>query len=305
MNANALPPMHTLRAYEALVRLRSFAAAAAELSLSPSAISHQIRSLESFYGVRLIVRAREGVSPTRQGMQLLDVVRAFLSQLSKVGADIQASGSNKLSLTLPPSLAARWLMPRLAQYLRDKPHLDFHLHATTDLVDLDADRVDVAIRYGKGQWTALDAEPLLSETIYPVASPDYLERATAPFVLLQDSFMSWDHWFDQIGETPWPSRPGPVFSDSALLLQAAERGAGIALGRSVLVADSLESGALIRADRREVSAPGSYWLVRREGIEQSGATAEFCSWVCTFATAAKAQAFPPGRHHAKRTTSSR
>ena len=278
-----LPPMHTLRAFEASARLRNFTLAGEELHLTASAVSHQIRALEAFYGVPLFRRNRHEVSLTPVGERLRQTVQPFLEHLSALGDDLRSRDANRLSLTAPPSLVSRWLMPRLGAFLAAHPQVDFHLHATTALVDLDAELADVAIRYGEGHWQGLRVDKLFDEWLFPVAAPAYAQKlgtageALCGATLLRDDFHSWERWFD--GDGFGDAQAGPTYSDSALLLQAAEAGHGVALGRSVLVADALDAGTLVRLGTRALRAPGAYYLVSPRDAVESSAMAAFRDWL--------------------------
>lgn len=280
-----LPPMHTLRAFEASARLRNFTLAGEELHLTASAVSHQIRALEAFYAAALFRRNRHEVVLTFAGERLLDAVQPWLERLSAVGDALRVRDGQRLSLTAPPSLVSRWLMPRLGGFLAVHPQVDFKLHATTALLDLGAEQADLAIRYGDGRWPGLRAEKLFDESVFPVAAPAYakaLEPCASGLLaatLLRDDFQTWERWFgaEERGVAP----TGPVYSDSALLLQAAEAGHGVALGRSVLVADALSSGALVRLGERSMEAPGAYYLVSPRDAADTPATAAFRQWLAT------------------------
>jgi len=281
-----LPPMHTLRTFESVSRLRSFTGAAEELHLTVSAVSHQIRALEAFYGTRLLLRSHRDVTLTKAGELLRQVVAEFLEKLSSAGRSLRSQPDNRLSLSAPPSLVSRWLMPKLASFLSAHPNVDFKLHATSDLIDLEADEVDVAIRYGNGSWSGLTSEVLFDEIVFPVASPAFLEKSLvrglddlAHDMLLRDDFFSWNHWLEQVGSAR-PLKPsGPLYSDSSLLLQAAEAGQGIALGRSVLVEDALSSGRLVRIGSQSLKAGGAYYLVRSSSAPSTAAMDSFRSWL--------------------------
>ncbi|SFS03713.1 LysR family transcriptional regulator, glycine cleavage system transcriptional activator [Dyella sp. OK004] len=281
-----LPPMHTLRTFEALSRLRSFTVTAEELHLTTSAVSHQIRAIESFYATKLFRRNRHDVSLTPAGEKLLEVVQGFLQQLSSLGESLRTQDPHRLSVTAPPSLVSRWLMPRLGDFLRAYPEVDFKLHATLTLIDLDAEQADVAVRYGDGRWPGLHSEKLFDEQIFPVASPTYVARAKLHkssklkgCTLLRDDFQSWERWGEATGENLDASAWGPVYSDSALLLQATEAGHGVALGRSVLIADAIAAGALIRIGKRAISAPGSYYLVSPTRKGEAAQATAFRRWL--------------------------
>lgn len=274
-----LPPMHTLRAFEAAARLRNFTLAGEELHLTASAISHQIRALEAFYATALFRRQRHEVVLTPAGERLLEATQPWLERLSAVGEALRVRDAQRLSLTAPPSLVSRWLMPRLGGFLAAHPDVDFKLHATTALLDLDTEQADVAIRYGDGRWPGLRADKLFDESIFPVAAPAYARKLGGDDMqvatLLRDDFHAWERWFGD----RHPAPAGPVYSDSALLLQAAEAGHGVALGRSVLVADALVSGALVRLGERSIAAPGAYYLVSARDATDTPAVAAFRQWL--------------------------
>jgi LysR family glycine cleavage system transcriptional activator len=270
---HSLPPMHALRTFETLGRLRHFARTAAALHLTASAVSHQIKALEDFYGTPLFRRERR-------------VVGRFLQELAETGAALRQRDEWRLALTVPPSFASRWLMPRLGAFLAGQPRVDFQLHATLELVDLEAAGMDLAIRYGKGRWRGMRSQKLFDETVHPVASPAYLARTRirtpadlVRAVRLRDDFCSWEAWFAQTRSGPAASPDGPDFGDSVSLLQAAEAGQGVALARSLLVADAVAAGALVRIGRTAMAAGGSYYLVNPTRRPDTAAVRAFRAWI--------------------------
>jgi LysR family transcriptional regulator, glycine cleavage system transcriptional activator len=281
-----LPPMHTLRTFEAVGRLRHFARAAEELHLTASAVSHQIRAIESFCAVKLLQRNRHEVVLTPAGEKLMAVERRSLEEVSATVSALRARDASRLAITVPPSLASRWLMPRLGAFLAAHAQIDFSLHASAQLSDLDADSFDLAIRYGSGRWKGLHARRLFGEQLFAVASPAYVAerglRGTAQLkrgVLLRDDFRSWPWWFEQTGVDGSGCALGAGFDDSALLLQAAEAGQGVALARSLLVEDALTDGRLVRIGRAAVDAPESYYLVASTRQPESAAVEAFRHWL--------------------------
>ncbi|GGY32748.1 DNA-binding transcriptional activator GcvA [Rhodanobacter panaciterrae] len=281
-----LPPMHTLRTFEALGRLRHFTRTAEELHLTTSAVSHQIRVLESFHAARLFVRNRHDVALTPAGERLMVAVRHALQQLSTASESIRAQDAARLSVTAPPSLVSRWLMPRLGVFLQQHPTVDFRLRATSAVVDLAAEEIDLGIRFGGGRWPGMRSEKLFDEEIFPVASPAYLAhmkvRRWADLrrcLLLRDDFHSWEDWLDEIGATTAGCTFGSVFNDSALSLQAAEAGQGVVLARSLLAADAIKAGTLARVGKRAVRSRGSYYLVAPSDRQDGAAVGLFREWL--------------------------
>ncbi|MFK2877717.1 LysR substrate-binding domain-containing protein [Rhodanobacter hydrolyticus] len=287
-----LPPMHTLRTFEALGRLLHFAHAADELHLTTSAVSHQIRALESFYGTKLFHRGRRGVSLTAAGEALLAVVKDVLRQLSTAGEAIRTRPGQRLRVTAPPSLASRWLVPRLGDFLRGYPMADFQLRSTLELVELGTEEVDLGIRYGGGRWPGMSSEQLFGEEIFPVATSAYARQKKlrdasdlSRGLLLQDDFQSWADWFAQTEVAMAECRYGPVFNDSALLLQAAEAGQGVALARSRLVVDAMAAGSLLRIGGLSIVSRESYYLVSPADRPDSELAAAFRKWLHQLADA--------------------
>jgi LysR family glycine cleavage system transcriptional activator len=281
-----LPPMHTLRAFEALGRLRNFSRAAEELHLTTSAVSHQIAALESFCATKLFARNRRNVVLTPAGNRLLKVVREALEPLSSLTSSLRVRYENNLSITAPPSLVSRWLMSRLGTFLAKHPEIRLNLDATPALIDLDAEGIDFGIRYGSGSWAGTRSEKLFDEEFFPVASPSYVSRVKLRgltdlrrCLLLCDGFESWESWFTQAGVKIDQVSRGPTFSDSALLLQAAEMGQGVALARSMLVADTIAAGALVRVGSVGVLAQNGYYLVSSLSRPDSTAAMAFRLWL--------------------------
>lgn len=278
--------MHTLRTFEALGRLRNFSRVAEELHLTPSAVSHQIKSIEAFYRLALFQRNRRDVALTSAGERLMEVVRATLGQLSEAGAQLRRRDGNRLSVSVPPSLANRWLLQQLGGFLRQHPEIDFTLHTTTSLVDLDADEVDLAIRFGGGRWPGVRSEKLFDEELFPVATPGYVTRMRLRkpadlqrCVLLRDDFEAWPEWLERAGVDGDKLVFGPRFNDSALLLQAAEAGAGVALARSRLVADAIAAGSLKRIGGVAIPSRGSYYIVTSSRRPKAAGVMDFSRWL--------------------------
>lgn len=281
-----LPPLHTLRAFEAIGRLRSFSQAAGELHLTHSAISHQMRALESSLRTCLIDRSRREVALTPQGEQFLSVVRPILRQLAEASETLRQGDAKRLRINVLPSFAAKWLMPRMGDFFLKHPEIEVEIAATQNLVDLNASGTHLAIRYGDGHWPGTRSEWMFDEVLFPVASPAYLRshridgledlpRAT----LLRDDFHPWDGWLEHAGLDASRCTFGAVYRDSALTVQAAEHGQGVALGRSWLVADALKAGNLCRVGTLTIPAMASYFLVAARDAQISSEAGLFGAWL--------------------------
>ena len=284
--SSSLPPLHTLRAFEAIGRLRSFTLAAGELHLTHSAISHQMRALESSLQTCLIDRSRREIALTPQGEQFLAVVRPVLQQLAEVSDRLRHGDARRLRINVLPSFAARWLLPRLGDFFLRHPDIEVEVAATQAVVDLKAAGAHLGIRYGDGHWPGVSSELLFDERLFPVASPSYirahrlrsipdLRRA----VLLRDDFHPWEPWLEQASLDPSECEFGAVYRDSALVLQAAESGQGVALARSWLAADALKAGTLRRIGTLDIPAGASYYLVLPQDGHERREVADFHTWL--------------------------
>lgn len=284
-----------MRALEAAVRLGSFTAAADHLALSQGAVSQHIKSLEERLGCSLFLRSPSGVEPTplaqtlalqiRQGLGLLD--RAFdldaRPKISARGADVR----KRLVVSVLPPFAARWLMPRIEGFVRLHPQIDLEIRTTAALAKLDAsDGVDAAIRYGPGGWPGLEAEKLMDEMVFPVASPAYDggQLPQAPHELrncnlLRHSAQPWEPWLQAAGvDLAEPDR-GPKFSDAGLVIEAAAAGLGVALARRSLVQQDLAAGRLVRLWSVEIVDVHAYFLVWPQGAARAEKVHEFRQWL--------------------------
>lgn len=298
-----LPSLNALRVFETAARQQNYSRAAEELFLTHGAVSHQIRALEDDLGVKLLRRSGRAMLLTDEGRRLYAHVHEGLAQLRK-GVEALRSDQRRQTLTVSvtPSLAASWLVPRLPDFYRHQPHIEVYLRATQALTDFRREEVDIAVRYGPGQWPGLSAEKLLHEDVFPVCSPRYRDgglptdaAALLDCVLLHDIFSSWDEWFKSMGVTPDAPLHGPGFSDPILAIQAAADRQGVALARSALVQKELEDGRLVRplrsyADRR---APFAYYIVYPTTAELPARVRAFRDWLLRQADAPTGEVSTP------------
>ncbi len=253
--------LNALRAFEAAARHLSFVAAAEELNVTPPAISQHIRALEDYLGVRLFIRAKVGLSLSAEARRAYPDIRDGLERLATGLAGLRGSGIDRIvTMTVPPSFAAKWLLPRIERFREKHPDLDIRLDTSNRLADFSAEGIDVGVRYGLGGYPGLECERLLSEDVYPVCSPSLLPpqgridiHRLAHMTLIHDTtidfdpaFPTWKAWFKARGVDNIDPMRGLQFNSSVLALQAAVDGQGVALGRSVIVARDLEAGRLVR-----------------------------------------------------------
>ncbi len=251
-----LPPLNALRSFEATARLTTLAAAAAELNVTPSAISHQIRALEDMLGVRLFRRANRRLSLTKDGRALLPGLTDGFRRLTAAVAELQANQrAGVLTVSMVSTLAMRWFMPRLPRFQSEHPEIEIRISTTPRTVDLEREDIDVAIRHGQGDWPGLEADLLFHLETTPVCSPDLL-RGDSPLVTPQDldghiflhsearaeDWQSWLNTADAAGVKP--SRE-LTFDTTDFALAAAIRGIGIAIADKQIVRDDIDSGRLL------------------------------------------------------------
>ncbi len=286
-----LPGLNGLRAFEAAARHLSFARAAEELHVTPTAISHQIRKLEDQLGLKLFQRRIRAVHLTREGEAYLPSVRAAFEDLRVATAKlrgIQTGGAVTVSTTT--SLAVKWLLPRLGDFQARHPDIEVRLTTTTKLVDLVAEGIDLGIRYGRGNWPGMDATWLMAEDIFPVCSPGLLTGARplrrpediGLHTLLHLSLYpdEWQHWLTAAGV---PARlaagPGLTFDLNLMVLEAAADGLGIALGRTAYVEADLASGRLVKPFDFMLPAEAGFYLVTPQSQPTRPAVAQFAAWL--------------------------
>mgnify|MGYP003511033204 FL=1 len=298
MGMRSIAHLNALRAFDASARHQSFSLAAQELNVTPAAVGQLVRTLEDWLGSPLFVRSTSGrarLVTTEVAEQALPDIRAGLERLA-VGLERLRSGSagGVLTVTVSPAFAAKWLLPRIERFQAAWPETDLRLDTSLKPVDFVAQRIDVGVRYGRGQWPGLAAEKLMDEEVYPVCAPALLATATlqAPGdlrgqVLIHDQsvdtstgFASWQAWLRHAGVQGVPTDRGLRINNSAAVLQAAIDGQGVALARSVMAHDDLAAGRLVRLfpQVRLESALAYYVVYRPECIAQPKVAA-FRDWL--------------------------
>jgi LysR family transcriptional regulator, glycine cleavage system transcriptional activator len=282
-----VPSFSALRAFDAAARHLNFSQAAEELHLTHGAISHQMKALEASLGVSLFRREGRRMLLTDAGQHFAARLRDVLGDLAAAVAEVaQRRDQKELTISVLPSFASYWLIPRLPSFHGRHPEIDVNIRATQALADFGRDGVDLAIRIGQGHWPGLVAEKLFDEEAFPVASPRFNGGALpkrpqdlAGAVLLRSERQPWTPWFRAIGlDWPEPSR-GPIYSDETLLIQAAAEGIGVALARGALVTADLASGRLVRLFPRRVPSRTAYYLVYPEAAGELPRVRAFREWI--------------------------
>jgi LysR family glycine cleavage system transcriptional activator len=282
-------PLQTLPAFRAVARLANLRAAAAELHLTHSAVSQQIKLLEEQLGFALFDRPGRRVALNAAGEALLRAIEPALTQIDdgmRAAAAAASGAQHRLRVTLLPSFAQRWLLPRMAGWRERHPEIAIELHTSQQLVDLPREGFHAALRQGSGQWRGLEAERLLDSPLIAVGSPNAARRllgrgaaALADEPLLGDVPV-WESWFALSGVK---CRVNPVasFNDAGLMLQAAEQDLGLALARELLVADALRDGRLRRLSPVALSKNMAYalWFAYPEGLRDWPPLAALRAWL--------------------------
>jgi DNA-binding transcriptional LysR family regulator len=250
----SLPPLSTLLAFEAVARRRSFALAAGELSLTASAVSHQIARLESFLDVKLFDRTPQGVRLSAAGEAYLRRVAGALGAIGAATEDVRQGVRNSLYVHASPSFASLWLMPRLAHFAHEHPDVSLFLSASPMHSNFALGQADLDIRYGLPQWPDLVVQPIFKENILPLASPALAShfRPQTPAQLLRMpliqstvSVVQWADWLGARGVKQAPERFALRFDRAQLALDAAVQGLGVALESTTIGASHLAEGRLV------------------------------------------------------------
>ncbi len=274
-----IPPLRSLKALEASARHMSFTKAAEELFVTQAAISHQIKALEELLGTPLFERHNRSLSLTRDGKIYLQQVRDVLEKLEQASRTlIQRNRSNAITISVLPSFATKWLVKRLWKFQQQHPDIDIRVSAYDWPVDFKTEEVDIAIRYGKGNWPGLFSECLLQEEVFPVCSPQLAERFKSTSLnrmlatsnLLHDDYSSedWEMWLKAAGLEHIDTSRGTRFSHTMMMLEAAENAQGVALGRTPLVIDDIRRGVLVAPFETRISSELAYYFVCPEGNQQ-------------------------------------
>lgn len=283
-----LPPLNALRAFEASARLTSVQQAARELNVTPSAVSQQVHNLERWVGFPLLERGSRKLQPTAQGRAYQGALASAFEQIAEATASLSAGrASQSICITCTPGFTVQWLVPRLQQFQDRHPEIDVRIDASTRLVDLRGEDVDLGVRHGLGRYPGLVAEKLLDDDLIPAASPDLLtgrKRVRVPNDLTKHALLhietrdDWRMWLQAQGvEIDW--RRGPLLVDTAIGIQAAVAGKGIILARRSLIADELSSGRLVAPLPQGLSTGTAYFLVYPPERMSSAPIRAFRNWI--------------------------
>jgi len=284
-----IPPLAAIRVFETVARHGNFSRAAAELNMTQSAVSYQIKLLESFVGAPLFVRQARGVALTEKGETIAPTVRRALGDLAQSFRLVREESNSVLVISTMQTIAGNWLAPRLGGFQLLHPEYTVRLDISPNMIDLESEGVDVVIRSGKGDWPGLTSHFLLTQTFTPVCSPHYIAREGRPetpgqilnHVLIDRNDIWWPIWFEAAGLP----RDAPVKRTSidvntqqmAAILAVA--GSGIALVSPAFVGEDMKSGRLIQLFDVMAKSGSDYFLAYSEARRNTPKIRAFREWI--------------------------
>jgi LysR family glycine cleavage system transcriptional activator len=285
-----VPPLAMLRAFESGARHRSLSRAAAELSVTPGAVSRQVSALEKYLGMALIVRQTRGIALTEAGTRLFQGLHSGFERIRATLEELQQPRTErKVTITTLPSLASRWLLPRLSALHQSHPDIAVHVKTSIELEDLSRPEIDFAIRYGAGKWADVASEVLMKVNAYPVCSPGLRKlfgfAKNEPKQLLKAPLIHtvsrqwWIDWFVAAGLEVFELPGGVVVDEFSVAIQFAVDGHGIALGRDPLVEAELAARRLVKLSALTSMSHSAYYICRDPARLPSGHALQVMSWL--------------------------
>lgn len=283
-----LPSTSALAAFEAVVRLGSFSAAADELALTQGAISRQIAVLEELLQIRLFERGSRGVTPTEEAQAYARSIGEALLLIRSATLDAMTrTQGNSLTLAILPTFGTRWLMPRIRGFVAEHPDITLSFATRIGRFDFEAEGIDAAIHIGAPDWPGADCTFLMNELVEPMCSPQFLaenpiakpeDLGGLTLLNLASRAGAWEHWFRSLGVEAPPART-MRFEQFATAAQACIAGLGVALLPRFLVESELQSGALVSAYPHPVVSPSAYYLVAPKAKSLKRPIAQFRAWL--------------------------
>lgn len=277
-------PLNALRAFEASARHLSFTRAAIELCVTQAAVSHQVKLLEQRLGVTLFRRLPRGLMITEEGLALLPALQESFDRMADMLERFEGGHMREvLKLGAVGTLATGWLLPRLADFRAKYPFIDLRLSTNNNRVDIAAEGLDYAIRFGNGAWHDIEAEPLFEAPLSALCAPAIASQIKSPEDMAHHPLLrsyradEWPSWFEAARVAPPPIR-GFVFDSSVLMIEAAVQGAGVALAPPLMFSRHLAAGMIEQPFPLYISK-GSYWLTRLKSRALTHAMTMFRNWL--------------------------
>ncbi|MCR4524575.1 MULTISPECIES: LysR substrate-binding domain-containing protein [Bosea] len=287
-SSRRLPPLNGLRVFEVVARHLNFRLAAEEIGVTQGAVAQLIRGLEAELGMKLFLRRPQGLEPTEAGQQYAARIRRAFDLITEATRELRAE-PQRLTISVTPSLASRWLIPRLPDFTAAHPTIDLRIVATDRLSNFETDDVDLAVRLGQSPFgPGLNAELLHEQTIIAIGSPLLIEKLGDPgdpgnfarYPLLHDAHGFWPAFLGKAFPASVPASGQNVrFNQTSLAVEAAIAGQGLALASLFLVADDIASGRLARALAAELPVEAGFHIVFPRKPRHPGPVEEVCRWL--------------------------
>ncbi|HRE61774.1 MAG TPA: LysR substrate-binding domain-containing protein [Micropepsaceae bacterium] len=281
-----LPPLNAVRAFAEAARHGSYAVAARTLHVSPSAISRFVKLLEQHLGTTLFQRKPAGLVLTRAGKDYAAEVSAALARIEEAGRALKAQAAEALVIGAGPTLAMRWLIPRLPAFQAAHPDIEVRISTAIEGASPMRDDWHAAIRLGDGTWPGLAGHLLFTADLFPVARPDIAAQLKSPASLAKANLLAsanapddWPRWLEAAGLDPALARKARAFDYPAFALQAALDGLGVAMARAPFVADDLDAGRLVAPFSLSVPHEGGWYLIHRTNTAMPAGFARFRDWL--------------------------
>ncbi|KOX99251.1 LysR family transcriptional regulator [Pseudomonas nunensis] len=279
-------PLNALRAFEASARHLSFTRAAVELCVTQAAVSHQVKGLEAQLNVTLFKRLPRGLMLTSEGETLLPVLREAFDRIAETLERLEGGHYREvLAVGAVGTFAVGWLLPRLADFQTKYPFIDLRLSTNNNRVDVAAEGLDYAIRFGAGAWHGIEAVRLIEAPLSVLCVPEIARQLREPTDVLGQTLLrsyrsdEWPDWFQASGLSTHVAPPQSIVFDSSLaMMEAAMQGAGVALAPPLMFARQLAAGAIEQPFAIHITT-GSYWLTRLQSRPETAAMAAFKQWL--------------------------
>ncbi|EPJ54027.1 MAG: hypothetical protein OFPI_08170 [Osedax symbiont Rs2] len=290
--ARRLPPLNSLKAFEAVARKLSFTLAANELNVTQAAVSHQVKSLEQYLQLSLFIRQPRKLQLTKEGKKLLlELSQCFDQMEASILHLLPQQQRQSIKVRMGSAFASKWMSPRLPEFSQQHPDIELLFNYSQSIADFKDTDIDLCITFGSGNWPAVIAYPLLKLDFFPVCSPDFIDNygpIKTPaqlhnLPLLHDlNYYCWSRWLTQVGATGVDPERGSILDDSNVLMQAAIDGQGIAMGSNALIYDHLASGQLVSLFDDVFHSDWAYYLLIAKNKHISPSLATFRDWVLNY-----------------------
>jgi len=283
-----LPPMNAVRTFECAARHLSFSLAADELHVTPSAVSHQVKGLEDFLGVKLFRRQTRQISLTPEASQFLMGIQRGLLEISEATEQLLNNSQENLLLSVAPAFASGWLIPKLHGYYEMYPDTEVQIITSLKLVDFKNTNVHMAVRYGHGDWEGLDSDWIVEDELVPICSPGRYEKdqPSGPHDLKDQILLharrkhdDWPNWFSVVGVEVNRAILGPEFQNTPLMVEAAVAGLGYGITNRNFIQHEIESGRLMIPFDIESQSGSAYYLVYPKEVALSDKLSRFRDWI--------------------------